>query len=482
MAESEVLGRKLLAEHTETEWLEFKHNQENPEEIGEYISALANSATLRERKQAYMIWGVDDKTHEIVGTAFKPRSQKVGNEELESWLRRMLSGNASFTFEQLTIEDRDVVFMIVEKAVYTTVKYKNNGYIRVGSYTKKLKDFPALEAQLWNRLSNEKFEELHALIDLRPDQLIQYIDYEAYFRLMNLRIPSEIEGILHYLRSEDIVVLQDNGLYAITSMGALLFARNLHEFRNLARKCVRLVRYRDSTKMTIQSEQSFLKGYAAGFEELFQMISILIAGGETIEGGIRRKTYPYPLSTVRELVVNALIHQDLVQTGTGPLIEMYANRCEITNPGCSLVDINRIVDNPPKSRNEKTASLMRRLGICEELGSGWDRIVLDSEAQKLPAPKIVEYQDSTRVTVYAGMPFSDIGYDDKIRACYFHATIRYINDGYLTNASLRERFGLGQSNSAAVSRLIRDAVGKGLIKPLDPTTAPRYMKYVPFWA
>jgi len=125
---------------------------------------------------------------------------------------------------------------------------------------------------------------------------------------------------------------------------------------------------------------------------------------------------------------------------------------------------------------------MRRLGICEELGSGWDRIVLDSEAYKLPAPKIIEYEESTRVTVYAAIAFPDIGYAEKLRACYLHATIRFINEGYLTNTSLRDRFGLTQSHAAMVSRLIRDAVNQGLIKPLDPTTAPRYMKYVPYWA
>jgi predicted HTH transcriptional regulator len=482
MAYTEQLVRNLLAESTENEWLEVKHNQEDPEEIGKYISALANSATLKERKQGYLIWGVDDKTHEILGTTFNPRLSKIGGEELENWLRKLLKGYASFSFEQLMIDGRPIVLLTVDKAVYTTVKFKNTEYVRIGSYLKHLKDFPAVEVQIWNRLTNTRFEELHILTDLQEEDLFQLLDTQAYFRMLQIRMPSENPSILHYLKEEQIIALQENGRYAITSLGALLFARNLNEFRNLSRKCVRVIRYKDTSKMTILNDFSVKAGYASGFEDLFQLITTMIPGEEVLQGGIRRRVTAYPLSTVRELIANALIHQDLIQTGTGPLVEIFSNRCEITNPGCSLVDINRIVDNPPKSRNEKIASLMRRLGICEELGSGWDRIVLDSEAYKLPAPKIIEYEESTRVTVYAAIAFPDIGYAEKLRACYLHATIRFINEGYLTNTSLRDRFGLTQSHAAMVSRLIRDAVNQGLIKPLDPTTAPRYMKYVPYWA
>ncbi|MDF1615751.1 RNA-binding domain-containing protein [Desulfurivibrio dismutans] len=76
----------------ETEWVEFKHNNDDPEQIGEYLSALANAAALLGKVHAYLVWGVDDNTHEVVGTAFDPISTKVGNEELESWLLRLLSG------------------------------------------------------------------------------------------------------------------------------------------------------------------------------------------------------------------------------------------------------------------------------------------------------------------------------------------------------------------------------------------------------
>lgn len=142
----------------------------------------------------------------------------------------------------------------------------------------------------------------------------------------------------------------------------------------------------------------------------------------------------------------------------------------------------RIVDNPPKSRNEKLAALMRRLGMCEELGRGWDRMVISCERQRLPTPRIQVYQDSTKVTLFSHIEFSNISMEDKLWACYMHSCIRYVEGESLTNSSLRERFGLKDTSAGSISRLIKEATEKKLIKPLDPTTARRYMKYIPIWA
>lgn len=191
---------------------------------------------------------------------------------------------------------------------------------------------------------------------------------------------------------------------------------------------------------------------------------------------------PYPVLAVREAVANALIHQDFSVTGTGPVVEIFESRIEITNSGTPLVDVRRIIDNPPKSRNEKLAALMRRLRMCEELGTGWDKIVITCELYQLPAPKIELFEDSTRVTLFSEMPFSNISMEDKLWACYLHACIKHVQGEQLTNSSLRERFGLKDSASGTISRLIKEAVALELVKPLDPTTAPRYMKYIPIWA
>jgi len=203
---------------------------------------------------------------------------------------------------------------------------------------------------------------------------------------------------------------------------------------------------------------------------------------EVIEQALRKSVPMFPELAVRELVANALIHQDFFVTGAGPMVEIFEDRVEITNPGAPLVDTQRFVDTPPKSRNEALASLMRRIGICEERGSGWDKVVLQTEVYQLPAPLPEATDDHTRVVLFAPRPLSRMDKADRLRAVYLHASLRYVNREHMTNSSVRERFGIEPQNIAAASRLIREAVEAGLIVPYDPDAAPKLMRYLPAWA
>lgn len=466
----------------ETQWVEFKHNNYLPEMIGQDISALANSATLHEKSCAYMLWGVDDTTHEIVGTEFNMQTVKKGQQELENWLRSLLSKNADFEFHSVKVEDKNVGVLIIHRAVNQTVMFQKVDYIRVGSYTKKLSEYPALQAQLWDRLRTSKFEERIAKHDLDLVTALGMLEYSTYFDLVKMPQPTNAEGICYYLEEEHILEKQDNGLYAITNLGAILFAKRLSDFPRLSRKAVRVVQYKGSNRLNMLKEYDGTKGYAVGFEGLLGFIDALLPTAEVINGALREKKTAYPSLAIRETVGNALIHQDFSIPGTGPVVEIFDGRIEITNPGTPMVDIKRIVDNPPKSRNEKLAELMRRLRICEELGTGWDKIVISCELQMLPAPKIDLYEENTKVTLYAEMPFTSLSAEDKLWACYLHACVKQVENEQLTNTTLRERFGLKPSSSGSVSRLIKEAVNMKLIKPLDPDTAPRYMRYIPYWA
>ena len=311
---------------------------------------------------------------------------------------------------------------------------------------------------------------------------LQMLDHSAYFDIKGEPPPTDIEGVAHYMTEEGLLVRQDDGLYAITNLGAMLFAKKLPHFPRLERKAVRVVQYANGSRLDILKETVDPKGYVAGFKGLIHYIEALLPTHEPINGAFREKKSAYPILAIREAVANALIHQDFSITGTGPLVEIFPGRIEITNSGTPLVDIRRIIDNPPRSRNERLASLMRRLGVCEELGTGWDKITLVCELAQLPAPRIGLYEESTKVTLFSEMPFSNIPAEDKLWACYLHACIRQVQGEQLTNGSLRERFGLKPSASGSVSRLIGEAVQKGLIKPLDPDTASRHMRYVPIWA
>ena len=349
-------------------------------------------------------------------------------------------------------------------------------------YSRKLSEFPAMQAQLWDRLRNSKFEERFAKQDLELLTALSYLEYFAYFDLIKIPQPADAEGVCHYMEEESILVKQDNGLYAITNLGAILFAKRLADFPRLSRKAIRVVQYQGGNRLNMLKEYVGTKGYAVGFEGLLGFMDALLPTEEVINGALRERKTMYPSLAIREAVANALIHQDFSIQGTGPVVEVFDGRIEITNPGTPLVDIRRIVDNPPRSRNEKLAELMRRLRICEELGSGWDKIVISCELALLPAPRIDVYEENTKVCLYAEMPYSNIAPEDKLWACYLHACIKQVQNEQLTNSSLRERFGLKPSSSGSVSRLIKEAVTLKLIKPLDPDTAPRYMKYIPYWA
>ena len=159
MENLELLVRELIKLKNEVPWVEFKHNNYKPEMIGEDISALANAATLNEKKYAYMLWGIEDDTHEIVGTDYNLQNLKKGNQELENWLRGLLSDNADFDFKTIEIENKNVGILIIYNAVSFPVKFEKIEYIRIGSYTKKLKDYPTVESQLWDKIKNIRFEE-----------------------------------------------------------------------------------------------------------------------------------------------------------------------------------------------------------------------------------------------------------------------------------------------------------------------------------
>ena len=134
------LIEKLRSYSDETEWVEFKVNNYTPDMIGEYISAISNSAALHEKEWGYLVWGVHDKTHEIIGTEFNYRKTKIGNEELENWLSIHLKPRLDFRFYDVEIGDNNLVIMFVPAATNSPVAFKSEEYIRVGSYKKKLKE------------------------------------------------------------------------------------------------------------------------------------------------------------------------------------------------------------------------------------------------------------------------------------------------------------------------------------------------------
>ena len=466
----------------ETEWVEFKHNNDDPQEIGAYISALSNSAALLGKIAAWLVWGVDDATHDVIGTTFRIESAKVGNEELENWLLRQLRPKINFRFHSLQVDDKPVVMLEICAASQHPVQFTNVEYIRVGSYKKHLKDFPEKERELWRIFDRKRFEEEIAAENVTADEVLSNLSYPDYFDKMNLPLPDGREAILAALEADELIARSSGGGWNITNLGAVLFAKRLADFHGLRRKAVRVIQYKGENKLETMREQEGGKGYASGFDGLIEYMGNLIPSSEVIVKGIRKEVPMFPLLAVRELIVNAVIHQDFRLTGTSVMVELFSNRIEITNPGLPLVRTERFLDSPPKSRNEALASFMRRIGICEERGSGIDKVVLLTEAELLPAPIFETTDEHTRVTLLARRPLPEMEKDDRIRACYFHASLKYIQKEFMTNASLRNRFGLGEEDRPTVSRIIAESTDAGVIQCYDKSVGPRARRYIPFWA
>lgn len=476
------LVHELRAQPKETGWLEFKHNNAEPQEIGEYISALANSAALQGKAHAYLLWGIDDASHTVLGTDFDPAAKRVGNEELENWLLRQLSPKIHFHFVRVDLDGLPVVALEIDCAYRHPVQFGGAEFIRVGSYKKRLKDFQEKERALWRALDATPFERLPAAQRLSSEEVLRLLDYPSYFDLIDHPLPDGRSAILEALAADRLIESAGGGYWNVLNMGAILLAKQISDFGHLQRKAVRVIVYKGKGRVETLREQVGSKGYASGFEGLIGFINGLLPVNEVIGQALRKAVPVYPELAIRELVANALIHQDFSVSGSGPMVEIFDDRMEITNPGVPLVDTSRMLDNPPRSRNEALASLMRRMGICEERGSGVDKVVFQTELYQLPAPAFDVVGDSTRSTLFAPRPLTKMDQHDRIRAVYLHACLRYVQREFMTNTSLRERFGIDAKNSATASRLIKEALGSGGVRLQDPEAPPKLRRYVPWWA
>jgi ATP-dependent DNA helicase RecG len=474
---------KLRSQSSETEWLEFKVNNIKSEEIGEYISALANSACLHDKKAAYLIFGIEDKTHKIVGTSFQPKLVKIGNEEFENWLMRLLSPRIDFKIVEVSVDEKQVVMFIIDPAHNRPIAFKGTAFIRVGSYKKNLTDHPEKERKIWHKFSQLSFEEDFAKRGCQDEEVLHLLDYPKYFQLFNLNLPVNKAAILEKFIEENFIIKDKGNTYQICNLGAVLFANRLSDFNTLKRKVLRVIIYSGDDRLNTIKEWQCDKGYAIGYNQSIDYIIDQLPQNEVIEKAIRRQVKMYPDLVIRELVANLLIHQDFQLTGTGPMVEIFKTRIEITNPGKPLINTLRFIDHKPRSRNEQLASFFRRAEYMEERGSGIDKVVSAVEAFQLPAPDFVAEDDYLRVILYGHKSLRSMGKKDKIRACYQHCCLKYVNGELATNKTLRDRFEVLEKNYSTVSRIIAETIEEGLIKPYDPENKSRkHASYIPFWA
>lgn len=472
---------RLLKLPKECEWAEFKLNLKKEEEIGEYISALSNGALLQNEPYGYLVFGINDKTLQPEGTKFRPKLHKVGNEELEHWLLQRISPRIEVSIHETIYNNHLISIFQIQAAIGQPTCFSKQDFIRVGSITRQLKEFPQKEKRIWTKGPKQIFEKTIALKVQDASDIVRLLDTQYYFDLLKIPYPTTQSAVIEKFISEKFIRI-DNGGYAITNLGALLFAKNLGEFDLLKRKAVRVIQYSGKNKINTLKDQEGKYGYALGFERLIKYINDLLPSNEIINQALRDTVNMYPEIAIRELVANAIIHQDFEERGSGPMIEIFSDRIEITNPGLPLITPERFIDEY-QSRNEDLASAMRRFRICEEKGSGFDKVVFNIELFQLPAYDAQIQEKHTKVILYAYQKFTDMDKKDRIRACYQHACLKYVMNEKMTNASLRERFNIADENAAIVSRIIKETYEAGLIKEENPESNSRkYVKYIPVWA
>ncbi|MEN8220976.1 MAG: ATP-binding protein [Pseudomonadota bacterium] len=460
---------KKLLQSSENEHIEYKEakTQYDVKKLMKYCVAFANEGG------GQLVLGVNDQRKIIGSQAFKD----IG--EIKSKILEKLHIRVDID-ELHDGEKRVLVLNIPARPRGTALHFDGAYFMRSGEDL-----VPMSPDQLQRIFAEGKpvFEHQLAIENLSGDDVVSLLDVQSYFDLINIPLPKTQQAILDRFSREKIVI-KENELYSITNLGAILFAKNLNHFETLARKAVRLIVYDGNSKIYTKLDITGVKGYAVAFKFLIQYIIGQIKTHEVIEKALRKQVYQYPELAIRELVANALIHQDFESRGNNVMIEIYDNRIEISNPGKPIITVDRFIDEY-QSRNEKLADLMRRLHICEEKGSGIDKALIQIEADKLPALDIREGETRTTVSMQARKAFSDMNKSERIQACYQHCCLKYVMSEMMTNQSFRERLGISDAKTdrEAVSRTIAATLEKNMIRLNDPeNSSKRYAKYVPYWS
>ena len=445
------------------------------ERLAQHLSAFANQAN-----GGYLAFGFDNngKSKPIEKTEMDAIVQKLGN-----IARNNLSQPIGISHAVVNYSGNPVLLVHIpehsDKPIHMRGSEVFESYTRSAGQTVKLSRHEV--KQLIAISSGFDFEAQTAMHEVSDDDVMKFLDFDSYFTLQEKRLPDTKQSILQTLAIDDLIRQTQNG-WDILNLGAILFSKNIKDFKNLKRKAIRVIVYKETSRINALKEQEGGRGYASGFEGLVNYIMDQLTSNEIIESALRKKVKVYPEIAIREFVANALIHQDLSVSGAGVMIEIFTDRIEITNPGVPLVDTNRFIDTAPKSRNENLASLMRRLNICEERGSGIDRAIESIEVHQLPAPKFIRGDDYTRVIMFAPAPLTRMNIDDRIRACYQHTCLQYVNNQPVNNQSVRKRFNIAKNNVSFASKIISDTLEAGLIKASDPeSSSKKFASYVPFW-
>lgn len=472
MINLETLEEWLLAP-TETERLEFKQatQQYDSTKLLKYCVALANEGG------GYIVLGVTDKRpRQVVGSQAWSTAEALN--KIKAHILQKLRFRVDIT-ELQHPNGRVLVFAVPPRPVGQALEYEGTYLMRVGEELQPMT--PDRLKQIFAEDQEDWFSQ-PARLDASPDDVIALLDTQTYFELLKVPYPTTRDAVLERLQSQDLIKQTTQG-WTINNLAAIVLAKKLDAFSlALARKAPRVVIYEGINKLQTRDDKMGNRGYAVSFEKLVSFVHSAAPQNRFIEEAVRQEVKMFPMQALRELIANALVHQDFLATGASVMIEMYSDRVEISNPGIPPISTDRFIDEY-RSRNEQIADLMRRFGICEEKGSGIDKVVSAAEGNHLPAPDFRVGETRTTTVLFAYQTFDEMSRSDRIRACYQHCCLLYVSNKQMSNQTLRERFRLSESKTATVSLIIKATKEADLIKIDDSeSTSTRYARYLPFWA
>jgi ATP-dependent DNA helicase RecG len=486
-----IISASKKHNNNELFWLEFKTNFPDEEVmfdiLGKNVSGIANSCTYHKKEFGYIVCGVEDETLKEVGVDFDPFNLKKGNQDLEIYLRSKLIG-VDFEMIPFNKDNKKFLMIRISKSLGQISRFNKISYFRVGKNIKPLNACSQeLQLKMHYSIRKSEFWDRAILSDIEISTVLEKLHYDVYYLRQRKSIPTNSNNIIKDFIDEGFLKQTEKG-FDITFLGMVLFARNLYEIDETLNKRIRITTFKNNSKIDGYTHDIYgQKGYAAAFEDMVNYIISQIPEDQIVEGINRKHQHKFSITSIREFLANMIIHQDFFDS-SNPTIEIYPDRIQFVNIGTCLVEVDRIMDAVPKTRNPKLVDIMRRLRFCEQQGSGIDRAVREIEQMMLPAPNFENKPNGFIATLYALKSFNSYTDKEKMKACYLHICLEYIwqkenNYRLATNQTIRERFNLSLKKQSTVSNLIKICIEHNLIKKFDPdSNSKKYQKYIPYWA
>ena len=466
----------LLDQPREHSTIEFKSNWDQAEDIGEYISALANAAALEGHKRAWMIWGINDVSRQVKDTTFDPFQQKVksdkgnGNQSLVMWLQFLTQPRADFQFHELQHPDGRVVLLEIHPARSAPVAFKQVRYIRIDSHKVKLSEHPDKEARLWVQLGLKDDWTGEVVPGATWDDLDPQALVAARQRYIQFRIRGEPDARRHEAVRAEVDNLSDETLLnkaritkqgRITRSALLLLGKDeaAHLLAPVDAKISWILR--DASNATMTSHP-FGIPFLLATDRVFGRIR-----NETVDHMPDGTLFPTPVQqydawVVREALHNCVAHQDYLLGGKINVVE-HPDRLVLTNQGEFIpqsVEWMLEHQSPPEHyRNPWLIDGMIRLRMIEQAGSGIQRMFAMQRERFFPLP------DYTFDTNPQGHPRVELTLAGRIMDAKFARALMTRTDLSLQHVLLLDKVQKGQALEVDQVKVLRDL---GLIEGRAP--------------